>query len=638
MTDKKGTETVVTSYAFDNKDRLTSLVQDGHSIHYQYDRSDNVKKVYYPSEEGDQQKDIDYVYDSYNRLHSILVEGKKTQEYSYTDSGQVEYVKNFRQFDTGGSGYVKVDYGYNSAGLTESIQNLDNGTKKLEEYQMQYDRRGYITKEDLYTNYDVAKTVKKSYHYDEVGRLKTSIQDDKTTGYTYDLVGNRLSMTEGADRYVYSYNQLNQLETKTKNGQADSTYTYDARGNQTKEITKKKMEGVQKEVTSTLTYDLANRLEKVDQTITGEDPVVEKNFYNGDGQRIRRDINGLVSKYFYDGDHLLYTTDINNNKATENVLNPAGAIVASKRFDGAYDNMYFFYQYDIRGSVTSILDPDAKRVKGYGYDEFGETEEVGSQSFLNDVKFTGAVHDSATGLYYMNARHYNPDTGRFISQDTYKGTATNPWSQHLYAYTTNNPINYTDPTGHLPVYIDSDGSTKTALPSQVPSSPNYNPNKVNPIISIKPLMPSTIDKISVARMEMPFGPGKLIKSGVTGFRIIGKQLTSMNKSIKNFIKPKGTGKVTKNIFGMDASKSIKASDLRKYAESHGWKKTQTSNGPEKWVDENGIARITIKGGSDRAPGSAGPHVEIKNSSGQRIDPFGNSVTRKSAGNHTPINF
>ncbi|MRX73037.1 hypothetical protein GJU40_12890 [Bacillus lacus] len=89
---------------------------------------------------------------------------------------------------------------------------------------------------------------------------------------------------------------------------------------------------------------------------------------------------------------------------------------------------------------------------------------------------------------------------------------------------------------------------------------------------------------------------------------------------------------------MDASKTIKASDLRKYAESRGWKKTQTSNGPEKWVDKNGIARITIKGGSDRAPGSAGPHVEIKNSSGQRIDPFGNPVTRKSAGNHTPIIF
>ena len=114
----------------------------------------------------------------------------------------------------------------------------------------------------------------------------------------------------------------------------------------------------------------------------------------------------------------------------------------------------------------------AKRVKGYGYDEFGETEESGSNTFINDVKFTGAVHDTATGLYYMNARHYNPDTGRFISQDTYKGTAHDPWSQHLYTYTTNNPVNFINPMGHLPIYIDGDGHVQKASPLDVPGSAN----------------------------------------------------------------------------------------------------------------------------------------------------------------------
>ncbi|MFK9092179.1 RHS repeat-associated core domain-containing protein [Bacillus salipaludis] len=160
------------------------------------------------------------------------------------------------------------------------------------------------------------------------------------------------------------------------------------------------------------------------------------------------------------------------------MLSPNGTIVASKRFDGAFDNMYFFYHYDKRGSVTSILDPDAKRVKGYGYDEFGETEEVGSKSFLNEVKFTGAVHDTATGLYYMNARHYNPDTGRFISQDTYKGTASDPWSQHLYAYTTNNPVNFIDPTGHLPIYEDENGYVQKVSPNDIPKSSWPGNNKV----------------------------------------------------------------------------------------------------------------------------------------------------------------
>ncbi|NLE03479.1 MAG: RHS repeat-associated core domain-containing protein [Crenarchaeota archaeon] len=54
-----------------------------------------------------------------------------------------------------------------------------------------------------------------------------------------------------------------------------------------------------------------------------------------------------------------------------------------------------------------------------------------------------------TGLYYMNARYYNPNTGRFLSQDSYKGSAYAPWTQHLYTYDGNNPVNMVDPTGHF---------------------------------------------------------------------------------------------------------------------------------------------------------------------------------------------
>lgn len=81
-----------------------------------------------------------------------------------------------------------------------------------------------------------------------------------------------------------------------------------------------------------------------------------------------------------------------------------------------------------------------------------------------------------------------------------------------------------------------------------------------------------------------------------------------------------------------------ASDLEKYAHAQGWTKTQTPNGPPKYVDENDVPRMTLKEGSPRAPGSAHPHVELKDANGQRIDPHGNPVTRKSPGNHTPIEW
>jgi len=48
----------------------------------------------------------------------------------------------------------------------------------------------------------------------------------------------------------------------------------------------------------------------------------------------------------------------------------------------------------------------------------------------------------------MNARYYDPETGRFISKDTYRGDGEEFW--HLYMYCDGDPVNCTDPTGHYP--------------------------------------------------------------------------------------------------------------------------------------------------------------------------------------------
>lgn len=60
-----------------------------------------------------------------------------------------------------------------------------------------------------------------------------------------------------------------------------------------------------------------------------------------------------------------------------------------------------------------------------------------------------------------------------------------------------------------------------------------------------------------------------------------------------------------------AGRTPNASELIKYAQQQGWKPTQTANGPLKYVDSNGIPRVTIKQGSSRAPGSGNPHIELK---------------------------
>ncbi len=61
----------------------------------------------------------------------------------------------------------------------------------------------------------------------------------------------------------------------------------------------------------------------------------------------------------------------------------------------------------------------------------------------------GSAYDVETGLYYLQSRYYDPNTGRFINADTID--YLDPESingLNLYAYCLNNPIMYVDPSGH----------------------------------------------------------------------------------------------------------------------------------------------------------------------------------------------
>jgi len=73
-----------------------------------------------------------------------------------------------------------------------------------------------------------------------------------------------------------------------------------------------------------------------------------------------------------------------------------------------------------------------------------------SSSLPTDYLFTGQKWDSATGLYKMGNRYYDPVLGRFISPDPYIPDLTNPQDLNRYSYARNNPLKYTDPTGHFP--------------------------------------------------------------------------------------------------------------------------------------------------------------------------------------------
>lgn len=61
--------------------------------------------------------------------------------------------------------------------------------------------------------------------------------------------------------------------------------------------------------------------------------------------------------------------------------------------------------------------------------------------------YTGELQDPRSGLYLLHARYYDPETGRFFQADPLPGTPRRPQSLNQYAYVTNNPLRYVDPTG-----------------------------------------------------------------------------------------------------------------------------------------------------------------------------------------------
>ncbi|MCC6180033.1 MAG: RHS repeat-associated core domain-containing protein, partial [Chloroflexi bacterium] len=63
--------------------------------------------------------------------------------------------------------------------------------------------------------------------------------------------------------------------------------------------------------------------------------------------------------------------------------------------------------------------------------------------------FTGHYFDTETQLYYAKARYFDPQLGRFLSQDSYLGELTEPPSLHRYLYAHDRPTFYVDPDGHI---------------------------------------------------------------------------------------------------------------------------------------------------------------------------------------------
>ena len=149
-------------------------------------------------------------------------------------------------------------------------------------------------------------------------------------------------------------------------------------------------------------------------TVNGTTTVYIGNYYEQTGSAIR--------KYYYAG----------------------GQRVAMRE-----NSTVYYLLTDHLGSTAITANSSGNRVAELRYKAWGETRYTYGTT-PTTYCFTGQREDATIGLYFYNARYYHPALGRFISADPMVPEPGNPQALNRYAYVYNNPLRYTDSTGHLP--------------------------------------------------------------------------------------------------------------------------------------------------------------------------------------------
>lgn len=229
----------------------------------------------------------------------------------------------------------------------------------------------------------------------------------------------------------------------------------------------------------------------------------------------------------------LAESDLSGNIQNEYVFF-AGRRIA--RISGSTVN--YFYS-DALGTTHTITDATGHACYDASFTPYGqETLNPNiSQTCSSNYKFTGYEYDSETGLYYAFARYYNPRIGRFMSIDPAGGSQFNPQTLDRYAYVSNAPTMFSDPSGlgsnPCPLVIAGAGENPNNSPAvqQFASAiganvvyPEPNPNTAYPLIGL-----------SVAAANIPTEWG----GGVSGYPYSASGIAAVQQGIAASSGPNG---------------------------------------------------------------------------------------------------
>jgi len=284
------------------------------------------------------------------------------------------------------------------------------------------------------------------YKYDKVGRLLRAQGNYGTLNFGYNKSGNMTSK----DSFSFVYNNY-QVSSGTKLGKNIYKAGYDLNGNLVdrtliigKDSSKVKY-----------VYDDLNRL----ILILNKKDTLFSFLYDFSGNRVqKRDVKNKVTTT-YVSSHFEITTTPDSILFTKYVVSPRNLIASVT--NGKSNNQkssqtvlvgvpssgtIYFHQDYVNSTRLTTTSSGLLGTQVY-YKPFGEVYQVkGPDNFRYSF---GSKELDESGLYYFSSRYYDPVTTRFISADSrLAGGKYQVDVFNRYAYTINNPIRYSDPTGH----------------------------------------------------------------------------------------------------------------------------------------------------------------------------------------------
>lgn len=445
-----------------------------------------------------------YHYDDYNRLDTIhypnpLATGSsstatsETDTISYDGAGRI-YQRQYRDTNS-------FTYTYDNLDRVQSITGPDPTVS------FNYDNLGRVTQATRSGNTT-------SYGYDALSRLTSETEAGRTVSYEYDAAGRRTKVTWPDAFYVcYGYDLVDEMTSivESCNGSATTlaTFTYDDSGGRTSltrgnsSVTGYGYDDAERlttlahsfatnsayNSTATLSYNAANQITSRNLTTSYvfPTPSIFYDAYAADGLDKYTTARSITPTYdsrgnmTYDGANS-YTYDYSNRMTTAGsatlTYDPEGRlfqVAASSTTQFLYEGSEMIAEYDGSGTLLrryvhgpgvdeplvlydgagrNYLFADERRsivniengsgpATPYTYDEYGRRGSSNAGRF----EYTGQVWLDEVGLYYYKARFYSPTLGRFMQTDPigYDSAA------RLYTYTSNEPINYSDPSGLIQI-------------------------------------------------------------------------------------------------------------------------------------------------------------------------------------------